>query len=99
MRSGVTGRRLRRSTDLIGLTPDLTIILDLPVAEGIARIGRRGDAPDRYERMGADFFVRVGEGFRMIAAAEPERCAIVPAGESEVAVADRVAALVAERLG
>lgn len=86
-------------TAMIGLRPDLTIMLDLAVDEGIARIGKRGDGLDRYERMGADFFARVGEGFRAIAAAEPERCVVVPAGESEDVVAGRIAAVVAERLG
>lgn len=86
-------------TALIGLPPDLTIVLDLPVTEGIARMSRRGDRPDRYERMGAGFFARVGEGFRAIAAAEPARCAVVAAADSEEAVAGRIAALVRERLG
>jgi dTMP kinase len=84
---------------MIGLRPDLTIMLDLPVAEGMARIGRRGDGLDRYERMGADFFARVGEGFRAIAAADPDRCVLVPAAAGEDAVAARIAAIVAERLG
>jgi dTMP kinase len=41
-----------------GLQPDLTLILDLPVATGLERAGKRS-APDRFEREQAEFFERV----------------------------------------
>lgn len=44
-----------------GLLPDLTLILDLPVEQAIAR---RGRDPDRMEARGIEFLVRVREGFR-----------------------------------
>lgn len=43
--------------------PDLTLILDLPVEEGLRRAGGRGGAEDRYERMGLDFHQRLRQGF------------------------------------
>ena len=56
---------------LLGMAPDLTLVLD--VAESVAddRRRARGVDADRYERLDAAFHARVREGFREIAAAEP----------------------------
>ena len=60
------------------LKPDLTLLLDLPSAEGLARIGGRGQA-DRIELESVDFFERVRAAYRARAAAEPERFRIIDA--------------------
>jgi dTMP kinase len=72
--------------------PDLTLILDLPVEEGLARAGGRGHAEDRYERMDRAFHERVRTGFLEIARAEPQRCAVIDATGN----LERVTALVFE---
>jgi dTMP kinase len=59
--------------------PDLTLILDLPVAVGLARAGARPGTETRYERLAIDFHERVRQGFQEIAAAEPERCVVIDA--------------------
>jgi dTMP kinase len=66
---------------LITLKPDLTLILE--VSESIAknRLAQRGDAADRYERMDAAMMARVANGFREIAASEPERCRLLDASK------------------
>lgn len=46
-----------------GLVPDLTLLLELPADEGLARAGRRG-AADRIERFGDAFHARVAAAFR-----------------------------------
>ena len=56
----------------------------MSVATTQARLARRGGTADRYERLGAEFFGRVREGFAAVAAAEPERCEVID-GEPEVA--------------
>lgn len=82
--------------------PDLTLILDLPVAEGLARADGRnstnGQNEDRYERMGRDFHERLREGFLAIARAEPERCVVIDARAPVEEVAAAIAGAVEERL-
>jgi len=71
---------IRALAALVGLTPDLTVMLDVPDAVGASRLLGRGGAADRYEKLDAAFHTRVNAGFREIAAAAPTRCTVVPAG-------------------
>ncbi|NYZ12070.1 dTMP kinase [Azospirillum sp. RWY-5-1] len=77
--------------------PDLTVILDLPVEEGLARAASRPGAEDRYERMDRAFHERLRAGFLDIAAREPGRCVVVDARGTEDAVQAAVVSVV-ERL-
>ena len=74
-----------------GLTPDLTILLDLPAEDGLARV-----APGDVTRFEAEFDLafhrRVRDGFLALAAAEPDRFAVV---DARLPVAGGVAAAVA----
>jgi dTMP kinase len=56
-----------------GLEPHLTLLLDLPVAVGLARAAaRRGlSAHDRFEREPAEFFERIRAEFLQLAANSP----------------------------
>lgn len=83
---------------LEGLTPDLTLLLDISPEEGLARAEARGDA-NRYERLGLTFHHRVRAGFRAIAAEAPDRCVLLDATDSEEGVAAKVWATVRERFG
>jgi dTMP kinase len=85
-------------TAMIGLRPDLTLVLDLDPAAVPRRLAAREAAADRYERLGAAFFARVRDGFRAIAAADPARCVLIDAAASEAAVAARIHEAVAARL-
>jgi dTMP kinase len=64
---------------LLGMGPDLTIVLDVPEAIASARMRLRGGDADRYERQDAAFHGRVRQGFRDIAAADPRRCVLLDA--------------------
>jgi dTMP kinase len=65
-----------------GVTPDLTILLDVPVETGLKRTRarhKRSDAIalDRFESERVEFHSRVREGFLAIARAQPERVVVV----------------------
>ncbi|MCU5787840.1 dTMP kinase [Alloalcanivorax marinus] len=64
---------------LRGLTPDRTLLFDVPVAQGMARAGKRS-SPDRIERETVAFFERVRQCYLERAAAEPERFRLIDAG-------------------
>ncbi|MFL5680599.1 MAG: dTMP kinase [Chloroflexota bacterium] len=77
-----------------GLRPDLTILLDVPVAVGLAR--KSGVEVTRFEsEFDVAFHQRVRDGFRALAAAEPDRFAVVDATLPEEDVAAAVVAAAA----
>ena len=61
--------------------PDITILLDAPVAVGMSRANSRGE-PDRIEREKHDFFQRVRDCYLDIARREPERFVVLDATRS-----------------
>ena len=69
-----------------GIRPDLTILLDVGVAEGLRRARSRGGEPDRIEREREDFFERVRATYLARAAAEPERFRVIDASRPVDAV-------------
>jgi len=77
-----------------GLSPDLTIVLDLPVEVGLQRAGLRGGDENRYEGMASAFHQRLRTGFLTIAAAEPERCRVISADQPLDAVHGEIVAVI-----
>ncbi|WP_430398419.1 dTMP kinase [Ferrovibrio sp.] len=81
--------------------PDLTLILDLPVQEGLRRAGARasatGSSEDRYERMGLPFHEALRAAFLDIARREPARCRVVDAAGDPDSVAAALWAALAAR--
>jgi dTMP kinase len=76
------------------LTPDCTLLLDLPVAEGLARARARGGGArtDRFEAENVGFFERVRAGYLALAAREPERIQLIDASAPLAEVQQRAAA-------
>jgi len=99
---GVTGdlpaEFIKRLEDVTvnGMTPDLTLILDLDPAVGLARASaRRGKSEaDRFEKETVEIHRRRRQAFLDIAAAEPERCIVIDAARKPDAVAHNIAAAV-----
>jgi len=82
-----------------GLRPDLTLLLDLPVAEGLRRRQQARDG--EWNRLDAEegaFHERVRAGYLALAAAEPGRWVALDAMLPPEALAERVWATVASRL-
>jgi dTMP kinase len=74
------------------LKPDLTVILDVPVEVGMQRAAaRRGKgAPDRFEAEDLKFHQQLRDGYRQIAADEPQRCVLIDANADAGTVAAKV---------
>ena len=74
------------------MSPDLTIVLDLPIETGLERTRARakgtGRGSDRFEGERAEFHRKVRDGFLAIAAAEPARVIVIDA-DREVATVSK----------
>ena len=84
------------------IVPDLTVVLDLDVAEGLRRVRARQGAMaacDPFERLAIEFHERVRKGYWAIRAREPDRVVLLDADRPAPVVAAALAALVARRLG
>ena len=82
-----------------GLTPKLTILMDIPVEKGLAR--KKDKKQDRFEQEALDFHHRVREGYLALARSEPERWLVIDASQSRQKIADiiwqRVSQLLSKR--
>lgn len=58
-------------------TPDITLIIDVPVDVSIARLKGRGGDPDRFEGAARDFHERLRQAYLDIAREEPRRCRVI----------------------
>ncbi len=67
-----------------GLNPSLTVLLDIPVEEGLARKG--AERHDRFEQEGIAFHQKVREGYLKLAADDPERWLVVDARQSKAKI-------------
>ena len=81
------------------LRPDLTIVLDVPVALGLKRAaGRRGrKTADRFEAEEFDFHQDLRKGYRALAESEPERFVVIDASAPKKMVATQIWEAVSEK--
>lgn len=83
-------------TQFVPQLPDLTLWLDLPVDEGMARAGKRS-AADRFEQQAGEFFTRVYDGFATLATEHPKRICRIDASGGANEVSARIWQVVQDR--
>ena len=80
------------------LQPDLTLLFDVPVEQGMQRVARRGKA-DRFEIESIRFFERVRNAYLERAATNPYRFCVIDASLDEEQVWQQVLSVLQERTG
>ncbi|MDH3902367.1 MAG: dTMP kinase [Xanthomonadales bacterium] len=83
---------------LKGLRPDLTLLFDIPVEQGMKRVAGRGEA-DRFEVESLRFFERVRDAYLERATADPQRFRVIDASLDEDQVWQQVRHILQEKLG
>ncbi len=96
---GADRATIAKLSAMLGIRPDLTLMLDVSIATTLQRLRQRGAQADRYERLGAAFFQRVATGFSEIAQANHERCCMIKAEGKQEEISKDIRALVQARLG
>lgn len=81
------------------LLPDLTVLLDLDEGEGRRRLDESRTRYDRLEAEAAEFHARVRDGYRALAAAEPQRFLVLDASRPVAELAADIRARVQSLLG
>ena len=84
---------------VIGIEPDLTLILDIDPEVALARGLARRSGEDRFEDFGLGFQRKLHDGFRALANEAPGRCVLIDANRTPGAIAADITAAVAKRLG
>jgi dTMP kinase len=86
---------------VMGLKPDLTVLMDVPVAIGLGR--KKGGGADRFEKENQGFHRRVREGYLKMAKAEKPRWLVIDATKDKEEIAgiiwDKVSRLIKQKQG
>ncbi|MDX5383765.1 MAG: dTMP kinase [Rhodobacterales bacterium] len=103
MYQGLRGDDLRRKVDalhdlMIGQEPDLTLLIDMDPATGLARALGRNGGEERFESFGQQMQECMREGFLDLARSAPARIRIVDGARPQDQVAADVARIVATHL-
>ena len=103
MYQGLRGDDLRRKVDalhdlMIGQEPDLTLLIDMDPATGLARALGRNGGEERFESFGQQMQERMRTGFLDLAQGAPARIRVVDGARSQNVVAADVATIVMAHL-
>jgi dTMP kinase len=77
--------------------PDLTIVLDIPLEEGLRRTEARGEL-SRFDAKSRDYHQKLREGFLAIARTEQDRCVVVDGNRSPDEIAGDIWRVARSRL-
>lgn len=101
---GITRGDLREAVDalhslMIGIEPDLTVLIDIPAEAGLARATARAGSDMRFEGMGLAVQQAARTGFLDLAAANPTRFVVIDGARDQASVARDVWNVAAARMG
>jgi dTMP kinase len=82
-----------------GFLPNLTLLLDLPVDVGLARVASRGGQDDRYQQKDKAFHQKLRDAYLLLAKIYASRFCVIDASYDASDVAARVGASVKESFG
>ncbi len=104
MYQGISRGNLRGAVDdlharMIGVEPDLTLLIDIDPDVGLGRAQARAGAEQRFEDMGLGLQARMREGFLGIAREFPARFRVIDGSRDAGAVAADVLAVTLAHLG
>jgi dTMP kinase len=93
---GIDLQWLREANEVAtgGLTPDLTLVLDVPISVGLARRRAGRGQQNRLDREKERFHQKVRRGFQALTAEQPGRMMIINANRSMEAVRDELTQIV-----
>ncbi|UWR21295.1 dTMP kinase [Sulfitobacter sp. S190] len=103
MYQGLSRGNLRATVDqlhnlMIGVEPDLTLLIDMDPAKGLARAKGRQGAEERFEDFGADLQEAMRAGFLDLAAEYADRFVVIDGARDMDAVARDILEAVGQRL-
>ncbi len=90
--NGVSSERIQGLSGWVlqGFSPDMTLLFDIAVAQGFARVNKRGEVQDRFEQEPISYKERVREIYLARAEAEPQRMSLIDASGDIEAVSEQV---------
>lgn len=83
---------------MIGVEPDMTVLVDIDPNTGHSRATERNTGDDRFEGFGSDFQVTMRQAFLDMADASPNRFQVIDGDGTIDEVSDRIYAAVIQRL-
>lgn len=82
---------------MIGIEPDLTVIIDMDPDVALSRGLARQSGEDRFEDFGAEFQRTLRQGFLDLAVKQPERCVVIDGNQPIDSVTEAIKTLFAVR--
>nr|WP_246594702.1 dTMP kinase [Mameliella sediminis] len=83
---------------MIGVEPDLTLLVDMPAEAGLSRAKARATAEERFEDFGLSLQQQMRDGFLALAHEDPERFRVIDGNRDIDAVAADIRAVIAPHL-
>ncbi|MBY6116199.1 dTMP kinase [Mameliella alba] len=83
---------------MIGVEPDLTLLVDMPAEAGLSRAKARATVEERFEDFGLSLQQQMRDGFLALAHEDPERFRVIDGNRDIDAVAADIRAVIAPHL-